>query len=128
MSSKRDATRVAAGRTGFRGVFWDGSRNGYKAEIYLGGRRRKRLGLFSTPEQAAEAYDHAARALFPGEGYRNFPGKDERVVVKTLRESGRCVAGHDLTEHGYRHLGKTNCRICNAEAVARYQRRRLSQD
>ena len=128
MLSNRDRTRFASGSTGFRGVYWDASRAGYKAEIYLGNGKRKRLGKFATPEQAAEAYDHAARALFPIGGYRNFPGDNERPVVRSLRDSEHCALGHDLTTHGYRHLGGINCRVCNAASVARYQRRRLSQD
>lgn len=50
--------RVSNG-TGFKGVVWDKARNKYRAQIQVN-QRMKNLGRFSTPEEAAAAYDRAA--------------------------------------------------------------------
>ncbi len=47
--------------TGFRGVYR--SRDRYQAQLTVAGKRRT-LGLFNNAEQAARAYDQAARAAF----------------------------------------------------------------
>jgi hypothetical protein len=49
---------------GFTGVYWDTSKNKYRAEIRIN-KKRKYIGLFTTPEAAHEAYIKAKRELHP---------------------------------------------------------------
>lgn len=62
----RNRKRNRNNRTGFKGVYFDASNGGarqpWRAEIRVD-RRRVRLGRFSTPEMAHEAYCHAAAKL-----------------------------------------------------------------
>lgn len=65
--------------TGYRGVTKRNDKidgNMWRARIYLEDGRRKTLGHFSTPEEAAKAYDKAAREIY-GEfcGKLNFEEK-----------------------------------------------------
>lgn len=48
--------------SGFKGVSWSKQKRRWRATITLGGKQRN-LGLFDAPEQAARAYDAAARRL-----------------------------------------------------------------
>ena len=51
--------RRADNTSGYKGVSWDKSREKWEAYITITGRRR-RLGRFDDPKEAAEAYDRAA--------------------------------------------------------------------
>ena len=56
----------------FKGVVWDKSRNKWKAQIKLNG-VNKALGRFDSEEDAARAYDAAAKDLFKEFACLNFP-------------------------------------------------------
>lgn len=71
----------AKGKTntsGFKGVSFDRIRNKWLAQIRLSG-RVKNLGRYATPEDAACAYDTAAREFYGEFARLNFPqGEQER--------------------------------------------------
>lgn len=65
--------RIAARNTsGFKGVSWHKASQKWDAHIRANGRQRH-LGLFLSPEEAARAYDAAARDLFGEFARPNFP-------------------------------------------------------
>lgn len=63
--------------SGFKGVSWETRSKRWKAAIAVD-RRKKYLGLFRSPEDAAQAYDAAARTLFGEFARFNFPLPGER--------------------------------------------------
>jgi AP2 domain len=64
-------------RTGFKGVGWSGAEtHRWQARIMREG-KRVFLGNFGTPEEAARAYDRAARELFGEHAWLNFPDLPE---------------------------------------------------
>jgi len=58
--------------SGFKGVSWEENRNAWRACIELNGKGTK-LGRFKSPQDAARAYDKAARELFGEFAFTNFP-------------------------------------------------------
>lgn len=64
----------------FKGVSWDKSNNRWVAFIKVEGVRRN-LGLFTVEEDAARAYDDAARIHFGVHGRYNFPLPGERSAI-----------------------------------------------
>lgn len=62
--------------SGFKGVYWDKARGRWKAQIKTKG-VYKGLGRFSTPEQAAVAYDDAAKKLHGEFAVLNFPSNNK---------------------------------------------------
>jgi hypothetical protein len=56
--------------SGYKGVHFDNTHGKYKAQIQTLEGNRKHLGLFSTPEEASEVYNRAAKELH-GEFYKD---------------------------------------------------------
>ena len=59
-------------KTGFKGVSWDTQRKKYMAAISANG-RQKNLGRFDAPEEAARAYDAAAKVWHGQYARPNYP-------------------------------------------------------
>lgn len=68
----------ANSRTGYKGVYLRVERMTYRAEITISGKRRN-LGTYQTPEEAALAYDQAARKAWGKFARLNFPTNIESV-------------------------------------------------
>jgi hypothetical protein len=120
---------VTVSRYGYRGIQWYKAKHRFRAQIYQGqDRHRQYLGYFETAEQAALAYDIAARQEYGEHAALNFPNDGERHIVQSKLSHGLCPHGHNLQVFGYRAPdGMLNCRKCNAAAQARYKARRRAR-
>lgn len=63
---------ITRGRTGYRGIYFDPRTSRYVAQISPRG-NYKYLGSFPTPQDAARAYDEAAKESFGDKAILNFP-------------------------------------------------------
>lgn len=54
----------------YKGVFWDNTRQKWRADIYVDGKCQL-VGIFSSEEAAATAYNKAARENFGDKAYQN---------------------------------------------------------
>jgi hypothetical protein len=71
LKNSRSFRHKASGKTSpFRGVSWGGRK--WRAFIHSGGKTHH-LGVFTTPEAAARAYDAAARTFFGSDAAPNYP-------------------------------------------------------
>jgi hypothetical protein len=64
-------------KTGYKGVHWDKTKGHYRASI-MKDKQTHRLGRFDSCEEAAHAYDAAAREMFGEYARLNFPLPGER--------------------------------------------------
>lgn len=71
----RNAPKRIDNRSGYKGVSWSASSSKWVAQINEAGRRRKHLGYFTDPAEAARAYDAAALAIYGSFARVNFPGE-----------------------------------------------------
>lgn len=72
LQNKRNSRVRCDSKTGFKGVSSKRGGRGYIARIQADGKRRT-LGWFHAPEDAARAYDTAARELYGEFAWLNFP-------------------------------------------------------
>lgn len=125
--ARHESTKVHNNQHGYRGVEYRRDRGKYRARIEPAelGRRGIWLGTFDTAEDAARAYDEAARQVYGDEAFLNFPRAGEKGVQASERAHGFCPSGHDLARHGYqRPDGRgVTCRLCNAASARRSRRK-----
>src|SRR5260370_31810249 len=81
-------TKRRANKSGYRGVYKN-NKSGWQAKICFGPQSNKRkimLGTFETQEEAAHAYDDAAREYHGARAVLNFPGIGTKNQVRTRME------------------------------------------
>lgn len=124
MPKRFESTAIHNNKWGYRGVEWHQSRRRFRARIEpANGRRGRWLGSYETAQEAARAYDDAAREIYGADAYLNFPRPGEKQCVASRRSEMICPKGHNLEEHGYKYEGRIECRRCNNAATRRYYRR-----
>jgi len=127
---RHESCLVHNNKHGFRGVEWDRARQMYRARIEpANGNRGRWLGRYPTAEEAAVAYDEAARLVYGRDARLNFPGPGEVATIPSRRSEGFCRRGHELALHARpRRDGRgAECRLCNNEASLRRYYKRKSQ-
>lgn len=118
--------RVTRSKWGYKGV--EKTRSG-NWRAYIGCRKKGnllRLGYFPTPEEAAAAYDEAAKARYGEDAFLNFPLNAERRLLRASRDY--CGLGHYLVGNTYFSNGRESCRTCTLESQKRLRaRKRVAQ-
>jgi hypothetical protein len=92
-TSSSDVGRSRGQKSGFRGVHANGKR--WQAKLWYEGKRHH-VGSFHTPEQAAAAYDEAARKHHGADAICNFASAEEAsasvsAATSYLPPPGKCV-------------------------------------
>jgi AP2 domain len=125
-------SRLASNNTsGYKGVTWKKRAGKWCASIMIN-QKAIHLGTFSTPEEAAAAYDRAAVSLFGEYAKTNAmlgqatseEAEVWRYPLAPPEERTHCSAGHELTpENTYtRPDGEWNCRQCGKLRMREYRR------
>lgn len=78
--SQNAANTLAKGQSGFKGVHWNKGIGRWQAQITIG-KKHRHLGYFGGREDAALAYDAAARELYGAYAVINFPLSGERSAL-----------------------------------------------
>jgi len=73
----RNRGPLSTNKTGYKGV--SKFRSGFRATISVN-KKFKHIGVFSSPEDAAKAYDETAKILFGEFAWLNFPRQADRPV------------------------------------------------
>ena len=125
MSSIGKPDKFTRSSVGYRGVYFDRSKQKWRAEIGNRDRgTRRRLGNFTCPKDAAQAYDEAAKELYGDAAVLNFPLNGE-IAVERLEGRTECSAGHKIAEYGVVDpFGRQQCRECQRLASSRYYARK----
>lgn len=76
----QNSRRRSDNTAGFKGVAWHKGHRKWRAYIGAGGQSPQHLGYFATAEEAAHAYDDAARELHGEYATVNFPALGERAA------------------------------------------------
>jgi hypothetical protein len=79
--NKRNERKRLDNTSGFKGVHWDSGHMRWRAKIMVDG-KNIRLGRFHLLEEAARAYDAAARVHFGTFAALNFPVEGERAAIE----------------------------------------------
>ena len=123
-----DSTKTHNNKYGYRGVWLDSKRQKYVATICGKNKRGRHLGRFNTPEEAAAAYDEAAKEEYGENAFLNFPLKGEQRTIKSRLKEGFCPKEHDLEKFGkVNSRGNKICTRCLADAANRYYHKRKSK-
>lgn len=77
--NNQNRRRRSDNTSGFKGVMWRKDRSQWRAHIMVSGRQRS-LGAYASAEEAARAYDAAAREFFGEYAALNFPEHGERAA------------------------------------------------
>ena len=116
-----NSTKTHNNKYGYRGIWFDRKRRKYVATICGVNKRGKFLGRFATPEEAALAYDDAAKEEYGDAAFLNFPLADENKTIKSRMRDGHCPEGHEQKLHGKTNSkGEPICKKCQAMASNRY--------
>lgn len=73
---------AAAGTSRFRGVSWDTQTGRWRAQIMMG-KKHRRIGRFKSEDEAAKAYDTAARKIHGVFARLNFPTAAEQSALRS---------------------------------------------
>lgn len=79
----RNVRLLRTNTSGYKGVSWVAAHKRWESKIYFNG-RKKYLGEFHSKEQAAKAYDEAARAVYGEFATLNFPRPGEMPARRAL--------------------------------------------
>lgn len=123
-SNLREATRTqnnanmrlrSDSTSGYKGVSWLTRERLWCARIHVHG-RRIHLGGYHTAEDAALAYDRAAREHFGEFARVNFPDHNDADGPSTAR----CARSHEFSRD---RAGRRLCRICKSDSQREHRAR-----
>ncbi len=78
--NSRNRRRQSNNASGFKGVAWNKNDRKWRAQVGADAGKRRFLGSYTTAEEAARAYDAAARELYGAYASVNFPQPGERAA------------------------------------------------
>ncbi len=75
--NNENSKRQRNNKTGYKGVHFSKVRKKYRSQIYINGKQRI-IGFYTTPEEAARAYDKEAVRIRGKDAVINFPKEGKR--------------------------------------------------